>query len=78
MPTVLFLGPYRFFFYSNEGDEPVHVHVRRDRCVAKLWLEPISIDFSTNFASHELREIRALVLQHRPALLEAWNEHFGR
>jgi hypothetical protein len=22
MPTVLRIGPYRFFFYSNEGDEP--------------------------------------------------------
>jgi hypothetical protein len=78
MPTVLVAGPYRFFFYSNEGDEPVHVHVRRDRGLAKIWLDPISIASSANFASHELREIRALVRQHRPEFLEAWNEHSGR
>ena len=28
MPTVLRWGPYRAFFYSNENDEPAHVHVR--------------------------------------------------
>jgi hypothetical protein len=27
MPTVLRIGPYRFFFYSNEGHEPPHIHV---------------------------------------------------
>lgn len=29
MPTVLRVGPYRFFFYSGDGDEPRHVHVER-------------------------------------------------
>lgn len=31
MPTILRDGPYRLFFYSNEGEEPPHVHVERDR-----------------------------------------------
>lgn len=34
-------GPYRFFFYSFDGDEPTHVHVRRDRQHAKFWLAPV-------------------------------------
>jgi hypothetical protein len=40
MPNILRVGPYRFFIYSNEGDEPPHVHVRRDRKLAKFWLSP--------------------------------------
>lgn len=40
MPTVLRLGPYRFFFYSVDRGEPPHVHVRRDRGTAKFWLDP--------------------------------------
>jgi hypothetical protein len=28
MPAVQRWGPYRAFFYSNEGGEPPHVHVR--------------------------------------------------
>ena len=40
MPTVLRSGPYRFFFYASDHDEPVHIHVERDEKVAKYWLDP--------------------------------------
>src|SRR5262245_19824181 len=30
MPTVLRVGPFRFFFYAGDGGEPPHVHVERD------------------------------------------------
>lgn len=30
VPTVDREGPYRFFFYSADRDEPPHVHVERD------------------------------------------------
>ena len=30
MSTVFRRGPYRFYFYSNDADEPIHVHVERD------------------------------------------------
>ena len=29
--TVLRIGPYRFHFYTIDGNEPPHIHVRRDR-----------------------------------------------
>jgi len=38
MPTVLRWGPYRAFFYSNEGGEPPHIHVRSGGFEAKFWL----------------------------------------
>jgi hypothetical protein len=31
MPVVLRIGPYTFFFYAEEGDEPPHIHIRRAR-----------------------------------------------
>lgn len=43
MPTVLRHGPYRFYFYSNDADEPVHVHVERDGDVAKVWADPVRV-----------------------------------
>jgi hypothetical protein len=43
MPTVLREGPYRFFFYSHEPNEPPHVHVDRDDDSAKFWLEPVAL-----------------------------------
>jgi hypothetical protein len=39
VPTVLRLGPYRFFFYSSDGAEPPHVHVEHDEKTCKFWLE---------------------------------------
>ncbi len=77
MPTVLILGPYRFFFFSNEAGEAPHIHVRRDSQLAKFWLQPVILAASTNFASQELRDLRLLVLQNQLLFLEAWHEHFG-
>ena len=56
VPNLGNAGPYRFFFYSNESGEP-HVHVRRERKLAKFWLEPVELADSKRFAAHELREI---------------------
>lgn len=76
-PTVLRSGPYRFFFFSNESGEPAHVHVQRERMLAKFWLEPVSLAKSTGFSPSELRRIQAIVIEHRLALQEAWNEYFA-
>ena len=43
MPTVLRLGPFRFFFFSNEGTEPPHVHVERGDGHGKFWLDPVAL-----------------------------------
>ena len=74
MPTVLIIGPYRFFFYSNERGEPAHIHVRRDRALAKFWLEPVVLAKSKYFAAHELNVIRQHVETNVQQLQEAWNE----
>lgn len=77
MPTVLRVGRFRFFFYSNEGQEPPHVHVQAGGAEGKFWLDPVSLAFSYGFNGRELNEIESLVAQHRVALLEAWDEYFG-
>ena len=45
MPTVLRSGPYRFYFYSHEPNEPPHIHVDRDDLSAKFWLDPAGAQF---------------------------------
>ena len=61
MPTIAIIGPYRFFFFSNEGDEPPHVHVRHEQKLAKFWLEPVSLASSGRFSAPELRAIERIV-----------------
>jgi hypothetical protein len=76
MPTVLRVGPYRFFFYAGDGGEPPHIHVERDECEAKFWLEPIRLARSSGFSRKEINTIRELVVGHQEQLLESWNEFF--
>ena len=71
-------GPYWFFFYSFDCDEPMHVHVRRDRQQATFWLAPIELAWNHGFSAKELNEIRRLVVEHEAAIIEAWNEHCGQ
>ena len=77
MPTILTVLGFRFFFFSGEGAEPAHIHVEHGDKVAKYWLNPVNLAMSEGFRSHELTEVRALVIEHRALFLEKWNEYFG-
>ena len=76
MPTIHREGPYRFFFYSADRNEPPHVHVERDANRAKFWLEPVRLARSGGFGSSELQHIERLVTARADLLLKAWNEYF--
>ena len=77
MPTALRTGPYRFYFYSHEPNEPPHVHVDRDELSAKFWLIPVALARNFGFSAKELARVESLVEANRDELLEAWNGHFG-
>ena len=44
MPTVLFVQDWRLYFYSNEGNEPMHVHAVKGDAECKFWLQPEGFD----------------------------------
>jgi hypothetical protein len=48
VPTVLRIGPYRFYFYSHEPNEPPHVD--RDDSSAKFWLQKVNLADNIGFA----------------------------
>jgi hypothetical protein len=77
MPTVLRSGPYRFFFFAGDRDEPKHIHIERDDRIAKFWLDPIRLQSSGGFSRSEIRRIEKLVRDQREVLMEAWDEYFG-
>lgn len=77
MPTVLRIGPYRLFFYSSDGGEPMHIHIERDDAVAKYWLAPVRVATSKGYRSAELRDVERIVQEHETQLMEAWREYFG-
>jgi hypothetical protein len=76
MPTVLRWGRYRAFFYSNEGGEPPHVHVRSNNCEAKVWLNDLAVVVNFRYTQRELGAIIRHLEEHQHELLDAWNDHF--
>jgi hypothetical protein len=78
MPTVLKVGPYRFFFYASDRDELQHVHVERDDDIAKFWLDPIRLEASWGFRRAEINRIRKIIERHHSTLVEAWDAYFRR
>jgi hypothetical protein len=77
MPTVLKIGPHRFFFFSKEGHEPPHIHVETAENAAKFWLVPVSLAWAVGYNAKELRKIRELVEEQAALFLEKWDEHFN-
>ena len=73
MPTVLRIGPYRFFFYAGDFDEPQHIHVERDDKIAKFWLNPIVLQYSGGFNRAEIDHIQKIIQEYQVQLMEAWN-----
>jgi len=69
---------YRFFFYSNEGSEPVHVHVSKAGNVAKFWLHPVALAKNNGFTQMELTFIKKLVETRVNSISNKWNEHFSK
>jgi len=77
VPTIHRSGPYRFYFFSHEPNEPPHAHVDRDNLSAKVWLQPVALARNVGFSAHELTRILKLVEENRQLLLEAWYGYFG-
>lgn len=77
MPTVLQKGPFRFFFYAGDRDEPPHIHVEHDDKTAKFWIDPVRLQHSAGFSSKEINRIHKIVMTNQQRLLREWNEYFS-
>jgi hypothetical protein len=76
MPTVLRIGPYRFFFFASDRDEPPHIHVEREDKIAKFWLDPVRLQSSGGFSRNEIARLQSIISQYQIQLREAWNAYF--
>ncbi|HHT9127083.1 MAG TPA: DUF4160 domain-containing protein [Candidatus Brocadiia bacterium] len=77
MPTALRIGPYRFFFYAGDSNEPPHIHVERDDNKAKFWLDPVKLQSSGGFNRTEINQIQKHIEENQEHLLRIWNEYFS-
>jgi hypothetical protein len=67
----------RFFFFSNDSKEPIHIHVESDDKYAKFWLEPVQLAKSVGYNAKELSKISKLIMDNSSLFKRRWNEYFG-
>jgi hypothetical protein len=77
MPEVFRKLGFVFFFYSNEGNEPIHVHVRKAGGFAKFWIEPVELDFAQGMKIQDLKTAEELIHENKPLIEEKWHEIHG-
>jgi hypothetical protein len=78
MPAIKKISDgYRFYFYSFDCYEPVHVHVEKENMNCKFWLDPVSLAANYGFSAKELNKIQQIIAKNTKLIIEAWNEHCG-
>ena len=77
MPTILREGPYRFFFYPGDAEEPQHIRIERDGKIAKVWLDPVRLQSSGGFGRSEISNILKIIESNQQTIVEGWNDYFG-
>lgn len=79
MPTVLLLYGFRFFFYSNENDEPAHIHVKKGSGEMKIWLEPVlKTAWVKGFTSKEESTAWQIAVENEQLFKNKWYEYFSQ
>jgi hypothetical protein len=76
MPTVLRLGSFRFHFYSDEGNEPPHIHVETPEGECKFWLDPIRLARNMGITPKTIRLLEKIVFEHQDDLKEKFHDYF--
>lgn len=81
MPTISRESGWRLFFYSNEGDEQVHVHARKGdmECKFQLKKEDSNIRevWSNGLTIQARREVRKIILKNFEKIINSWDDYFN-
>lgn len=85
MPTIIKLFGYYLFFWSNENEEPVHIHVCKGQPSAqatKIWVPagaPVRLEHNhSNIPQKDLNRILKWVSQNKRDIRYRWDIHFDK
>jgi hypothetical protein len=76
MPTIIFLFGWRFFFYADEGNEPIHIHSEKAEKEAKYWLNADTRAITEAFAHHlkprDHKQVKKIIAQYFDEIVAEW------
>ncbi len=74
---------YSIYFWSNENDEPIHVHVSKGKPTensTKIWITKsggcIIANNKSNIPTKELKEIKKLLSDNYFLIVSKWRKYF--
>ena len=84
LPKVLldFMG-YKVYFWSNENNEPIHVHISKGNQTenaTKFWITREEIELVHNkseIPTADLKKIQKYLWANRDTIIARWYQHFG-
>ena len=83
MPSIFSIHGYAIYFWSQENNEPIHVHVGKhvpSKNDTKLWLTSdggcIVANNNGKIPTHDLNEIMQIVSAQFFLICASWKEHF--
>ena len=78
MLTILMIRGWRFFYYANERDEPIHIHCRKAEAEAKYWLDAEGFQaieaHSYNMSQADKRIVRRIIFEHFDYIVDEWEK----
>lgn len=85
MPILFELYGYKVFFWSNENNEPIHVHVAKGKQSAnatKIWLpaesNPVVAHNRSRIPQKDLTRILKAISFERNNIIASWYDYFGK
>jgi len=74
MPTILRQDGFRFLFYTNEGNEPPHIHVIGRGGEAKVWLSTIEISEYYGLSPRDKKHVLEIVQKNVKLFIDKYEE----
>ncbi|MDR1701139.1 MAG: DUF4160 domain-containing protein [Lachnoclostridium sp.] len=83
LPNLFQIGGYKVFFWSNENNEPIHVHIQKGKPTSnatKIWITSsggcIVASNNSKIPQNELSELLEVISAQFFMICEAWKKHF--
>lgn len=67
---------FRFYFYSQEGNEPAHIHVQYGKATAKFWLAPVNLASVQGMKAKDLSSAMKITKENEKKFKDKWDEFF--
>lgn len=83
MPSIFESNGYKIYFWSNENNEPIHIHVSKGNPSpnsTKIWLTKtggcILANNKSNIPNNDLSKLIKIISRHYFLIISKWKEYY--